>query len=69
MPNYYVNRNAQENGDHEVHDAAGCPYPPNVENRLDLGWHADCHAAVREAKRHYQQSNGCYWCCRECHTN
>ena len=25
--------------------------------------------AVREAKKHYNKSNGCYYCCKECHTS
>lgn len=47
MPYYYVNKNAQLNGDHEVHEKNNCPNPPNFENRKDLGWHVDCHSAVR----------------------
>ena len=65
MPNYCVNKNEQSNGDHEVHEQ-GCTYWPY--SRVDLGWHANCHSAVAEAKKHYRKSNGCYWCCRPCHT-
>ena len=64
---YYVNRNEQDNGDHEVHNA-GCKFMPSLENRLYLGDFLSCHTAVREAKKHYSQSNGCYYCSRECHT-
>ena len=67
MARYYVNKNAQANGDHEVH-TTGCPYLPNPENRIYLGDFSSCAPAVREAKKHYPQSNGCYWCSRECHT-
>jgi hypothetical protein len=70
MPNYLVNKNAQSNGDHEVHNTTtGCTFMPNVANQKNLGYHADCHGAVREAKRTYPQSNGCYWCCYACHTS
>ena len=70
MPIYYVNKNAQPNGDHEVHDSAisGCPTPAQPHNRLDLGYHSDCHSAVREAKTFYAKSDGCAHCCPECHT-
>lgn len=67
MDRYYVNKNAQSNGDHEVHKA-GCSWMPEEENRLYLGLFASCHGAVREAKKHYPQSNGCFYCSRECHT-
>lgn len=67
MAMYYVNKNAQANGDHEVHKS-GCQFMPAAENRIYLGDFADCHAAVREAKKHYKQSNGCYYCAKPCHT-
>ena len=60
MPNYYVNRQAQANGDHEVHKD-GCSYMPNQDNRLYLGNFSTCQEAVREAKRYFSQSNGCFF--------
>lgn len=65
MPYYVVNRNAQTNGDHEVHET-GCTFKPS--SYQDLGYHESCHSAVRAAKLHYRQSNGCYFCSRACHT-
>ena len=71
MPTYCVNKNAQPNGDHEVHDVAstgGCL--PAYNNRVDLGYHSSCSSAVSEAKRKgYTKANGCYYCCNECHTS
>ena len=70
MPYFIVNKNAQSNGDHEVHNTtAGCTYLPNASNQLDLGYHDGCSGAVRQAKKSYSQSNGCYWCCTACHTS
>ncbi len=69
MSRYYVNKNAQANGDHEVHTAVGCPTPANEENRRYLGDFDSCHGAVREAKKHYPQSNGCKNCSLPCHTS
>jgi hypothetical protein len=68
VPKYYVNQNAQANGDHEVH-VPTCSFFPEASNRTYLGEFMNCHAAVREAKRHYPQSNGCFYCCNECHTS
>ena len=72
MPQYIVNRNAQSNGDHEVHK-----YPrslcnrhdyPEPRNQIDLGFHVSCHGAVRKAREFYSKANGCYYCATECHT-
>lgn len=68
MDYYYVNRQAQVNGDHEVHKQT-CAFLPIPSNQLALGFHSNCREAVRAAKVHYYQSNGCYWCSRECHTS
>jgi hypothetical protein len=68
MARYYVNKNAQANGDHEVH-RNGCSFMPHPENRIYLGDFASCSPAVRQAKQHYRQSNGCYYCSNNCHTS
>lgn len=68
MANYYVNKNAQANGDHEVH-RSGCSYMPRPENCIFLGDFETCAPAVRKAKEYYQQSNGCYYCSPDCHTS
>ena len=68
MALYYVNKQAQSNGDHEVHKS-GCSYMPSEENKQYLGSFSNCFEALREAKKYYSQSNGCYYCCRECHTS
>ena len=67
MASYYVNKNAQANGDHEVHRFS-CSFLPAVENRKYLGEYDSCAPAVREAKKTYPQSNGCYYCSSACHT-
>ena len=68
MARYYVNKNAQSNGDHEVHKS-GCSFLPKIENRIYLGEFNNCKAAVKEARNHYTKVNGCYYCSRECHTS
>lgn len=67
MPQYYVNKNSQANGDHEVHQA-GCSHMPAPQNRLALGLHMNCSTAVQAARRVYPKANGCFYCCRACHT-
>jgi hypothetical protein len=68
MYRYCVNKQAQPNGDHEVH-REGCIYWPSAENRQDLGPHSTCASAVTAAKRYYAQSNGCATCSSACHTS
>ena len=67
MAEYYVNINAQDNGDHEVH-TTGCSHPPDEGNRKQLGEFESCAAAVAKAKETYENANGCAYCCSECHT-
>ncbi len=71
MPNYCVNKNEQDNGDHEVHDLTpgACNRLPDHQNRLDLGHHSNCRSAVLQAQHTYRQSNGCFWCTPTCHTS
>lgn len=68
MARYYVNKNAQANGDHEVHKD-GCSWMPEPQNREYLGDFPSCHGAVIEAKKKYPRANGCFHCSRECHTS
>ena len=68
MALYYVNKNAQSNGDHEVH-TTGCSWLPKAENRIYLGDFLSCHPAVTEARNHYTQVNGCKHCSLPCHTS
>jgi hypothetical protein len=63
---YYVNNNAQSNGDHEVHEE-GCRYMP--ENKKYLGEFSNCQDAVKEAKLTYPKSDGCKTCSPACHTS
>lgn len=68
MANYYVNKNAQPNGDHEVHKE-GCVWMPQASNRTYLGDFPTCFEAVRKAKTLYSQANGCATCSPACHTS
>lgn len=64
---YYVNDNAQNNGDHEVH-VEGCTFLPEAANRTYLGLFDKCQDAVAKARKTHTQANGCYYCCNPCHT-
>ncbi len=73
MPYYIVNKNAQSNGDNEVHvtprSSCSSPLYPNPENQVHLGYHSTCHGAVQAAKNlGYRRANGCYYCANACHT-
>ncbi len=64
---YHVNKNAQSNGDHEVHNEI-CSRCPDPANRIYLGDFSNCLDAVKKAREYYNQCNGCYYCSNECHT-
>lgn len=65
MHQYYVNDYVQPDGQHEVHIRA-CPRFPS--NYTYLGEFLTCEPALRAARQIYPRSNGCYRCCRACHT-
>ena len=66
MEAYYVNKNAQDNGDHEVHKS-NCTFMPIAQHRLFLGYFNNCHNALKEAKKPYPTTaDGCPYCCPEC---
>ena len=66
MAAYYVNENAQDTGEHEVHEV-DCSHMPKPENRTYLGDFTNCKDAVKEAKKIYNNVDGCYYCCNPCH--
>lgn len=67
MLQYYVNKQSQSTGEHEVHKS-NCAYSPSEENRLYLGTFDNCKDAVKKAKEYYSNVDRCYYCSRECHT-
>ncbi|TNE56926.1 MAG: hypothetical protein EP340_10385 [Alphaproteobacteria bacterium] len=67
MARYYVNKNAQSTGEHEVHRES-CQKLPYPENRIFLGNFNSCQPAVTEARRYYKNVDGCFHCSRPCHT-
>lgn len=65
MPNYYVNKNPQPSGQHEVHETT-CNRGALPQNQKDLGWHSSCSGAVTLAKTHYPTADGCEYCSKAC---
>lgn len=71
MDSFIINKQSQNNGDHEVHNITkGCSYLPDPKNQIGLGDHESCTEAVELAKKTWsdERINGCYYCCNECHT-
>lgn len=69
MTMFYLNNNAQYNGDHEVHTRT-CTYFPTDYSYI--GDYSNCHEAVLAAKSQFPSKsriNGCFFCSRPCHTS
>lgn len=66
MAVYYINKNSQSTGEHEVHKD-NCSYLPEPSNRQYLGEYSNCKDAVKKAKDYYDNVDGCYHC-TDCHT-
>lgn len=71
MTNYYLNLNAQSNGDHEVHKET-CPYYYKYKTGFNfelLGAFWNENDAVRFAKQRHPnfRIDGCAYCCPNAH--
>ena len=52
MDYYYVNKNAQPTGEHEIHKDS-CENLPDSNNRIGLGYFDNCADAVKNAKEYF----------------
>lgn len=68
MGSYYVNHNAQGNGDQEVH-LSTCKYFLEIKSKTYLGEFFGCGPAIVAARSLGFNANGCYFCCEPCHTS
>jgi hypothetical protein len=68
MYRYCVSKKAKPTGEHEVHTSL-CGYNPPPEDCVDLGEHRTCREAILKAREYYEKVQGCYFCCRECHSH
>lgn len=66
MNHYYVNKNAQPTGEHEVH-IDGCSHFADKSNRKYLGYFLTCKKAIIKAREYYSNVDGCFYCCPQCH--
>ncbi len=70
MARYIVTKKPHENGEHIVHNlGTWCPDLPDSVDQKSLGNFPTCQAAVREAKKFFENINGCIKCSRPCHTS
>lgn len=67
MAGYYVNDSAlASSDDHEVHIST-CDWLLLVQSKTYLGDYPSCADAVVKARTLYPTSNGCAYCCPDCH--
>ncbi|QPK64164.1 hypothetical protein IVG45_04100 [Methylomonas sp. LL1] len=67
MAEFYIETNAQPNGDHIVHNA-NCSLLPAKDAIRYLGSIASCASAVKKAAESFKQVNGCPQCATTCHS-
>lgn len=67
MAYYYVNMTPQPTGEHEVHIST-CTYLKQAHNKFPLGECSSCAEAIQKAKVLYNNVDGCFYCCPQCHT-
>lgn len=66
MKRYYINKNAQSNGDHEIHTER-CSFGALPKDRIDLGYHENDRSALKAGKAVYPNADGCAYCCPSIH--
>ena len=68
MIHFYLNKNEQGNGDHEVHRGT-CSRLPDINNREYLGFFNTSSEAIAQARamHPFWRIDGCYYCCPENH--
>jgi len=71
MINYYLNKNSQSNGDHEIHKES-CYFYNMYKNGFNfelLGAFSNDISALEYAKRKYPycKIDGCAYCCKFIH--
>lgn len=58
---YYADKEAYDDGDHEIH-REDCPKLPAMERLVPIGEHRFGFQAMKEARKHFIQVNGCSDC-------
>ena len=68
MPLYIANKNLDDKGYHEIHEAS-CFRLPDEKNQLSIGRFTDCPQAILAAKSSDPtvKYDGCYFGCPGCH--
>lgn len=64
---YYINATPKIDGWYEVH-AISCVQTSLIKTTVPLGEYTSCQEAITAAKLKYPKADGCYYCCKECHT-
>lgn len=65
MPRYLVNKITHYTGEHEIHTTF-CPLSPSLDNSIYLGYFSSCRNAIKEARKHFVNVDGCVFCSEEC---
>lgn len=66
MNKFFINKNAQPSGEHEVH-REDCPWMFFIKETIYLGEFSSCADALCAAQRFYSNVDGCKRCCPKCH--
>ncbi|MEF9967673.1 MAG: hypothetical protein RR766_04095 [Longicatena sp.] len=68
MKFYFYNKNADDNGFHEIH-IKGCKHSPYSRNQEPIGYFYSCKEAINHARRLNPtlKFDGCKYCNISCH--
>jgi hypothetical protein len=61
---YYIALRSQTNNRHAVHKE-DCPFLPDAEKRICLGYFQSEQQAIREGEKHFRSTGHCRFCMKE----
>ncbi len=61
---YYIAKRSQTNNQHAVHKE-DCPFLPDTEKRISLGYFQSEQEAIREGEKHFSSTGHCRFCMNE----
>lgn len=61
---YYIAIRSQTNNRHTIHKE-DCPFLPDAEKRICLGYCQSEQGAIREGEKHFRSTGGCRFCMNE----
>lgn len=68
MQKFFLTISLNHNFEQEIHKES-CLYKPELSETIYLGSFKNQRLTLEESKKFGKKTNGCFWCCKEIHSN